>query len=163
MERLARCLYRAAGAGVAIALMEVLAAFAGEPLSRIPFVTSIVLVLTLPDSEASQPRAVLVGHAASCLAGLASLLLLGAGDAASAVGVGLAGFLMLALRAPHPPAGIDAFLIAAHGLTLHWVVSPVMVGCVLLLAFARGWSEGERWLFERPAPGARGGGQAPAG
>lgn len=139
---------------MAIALMEVLAAEAGEPLSRVPFVTSIVLVLMLPQSEASQPYAVLVGHVISCLAGLASVLVLGAGETASAVGVGLAGFLMLAVRAPHPPAGIDAFLIAAHGLTLGWVVSPVLIGCILLVAFSLVWATGERSLFDRRTQGS---------
>jgi hypothetical protein len=56
---------------------------------------------------------------------------------------------MLAARAPHPPAGIDAFLIAANGLTLRWVVSPVMIGCVLLVAFSQGWRAAETVIFRR--------------
>jgi hypothetical protein len=63
--------------------------------------------------------------------------------------VGLAGFLMLVLRAPHPPAGIDAFLIAAHGLPLHWALNPVLVGCVLLVVFSRAWFAAEQALTRR--------------
>jgi CBS-domain-containing membrane protein len=139
--------YRAAGCAIAIAIMEWLSTYAGEPLSRVPFVTSIVLVMMLPRSEAAQPFAVLVGHASACLAGFAALWLAGAGAAASAVGVGLAGFLMLLLKAPHPPAGIDAFLIAGHGLPLAWLLSPVLAGCILLVVFAQAWRWGERALF----------------
>jgi CBS-domain-containing membrane protein len=141
--------YRAAGAGLAIAIMEWLAALSGEPYWRVPFVTSIVLVMTLPQSEAARPYAIVVGHASACAAGFAALYLFGAGGAASAVGVGVAGFLMLLLRAPHPPAGIDAYLIAANDLPLRWALSPVLAGCLLLVAFAWGWSRAERAIFAK--------------
>jgi CBS-domain-containing membrane protein len=144
----ARYLYRAVGVAIAIAGMELLARHSGEKLSQVPFVTSIVLVLTLPDSEASRPYSVLVGHAAACLAGLATLLVVGPGVVAGASGVGLAGFLMLALRAPHPPAGIDAFLITVDGLDARWVVNPVLIGCLLLVIFSRGWRWGEQAIFK---------------
>src|ERR1051326_3843043 len=116
-------LYRSAGTAGAMGFMELLASYVEEPLWRIPFVTSIVLVTVLPDSEASRPYAVIAGHMWSCGAGLAALALLGPGNLASAVGVGLAALGMLAIRAPHPPAGIDAFLITANALSLGWVVS----------------------------------------
>jgi CBS-domain-containing membrane protein len=140
-------LYRATGTAVAIAVMELLAGYGGEPLWRVPFVTSIVLVTALPHSEASRPYAVIAGHLWSCAAGFATLLVLGQGNQASAVGVGLAALGMLAIRAPHPPAGIDAFLIAANGLPGRWVVSPVMIGCMLLVIFSQGWLSGERAIF----------------
>ena len=60
----------------------------------------------------------IVGHLSSCAAGPAAVFLLGPGNTSSAFGVGVASFAMLALRAPHPPAGIDAFLVAANGLSL---------------------------------------------
>jgi CBS-domain-containing membrane protein len=134
-------------------IMELLASYAEEPLWRIPFVTSIVLVTALPDSEASRPYAVIAGHMWSCGAGLAALLLLGPGNLASAVGVELAALGMLAIRAPHPPAGIDAFLITANALSLGWVVSPVLIGSLLLVIFSQAWSMGERMIFGREALG----------
>jgi CBS-domain-containing membrane protein len=69
--------YRAVGAGVAIAIMEWLAALSGEPFWRVPFVTSIVLVMTLPQSEAARPYAIVAGHASACVAGFAALHLFG--------------------------------------------------------------------------------------
>lgn len=150
MQQSGRFLYRATGTAAAMTLMELLASYGGEPLWRVhPFVTSIVLVTTLPHSEASRPYAVIVGHLISCLAGLGAMHVLGPGKVASTVGVGLAALGMLAARAPHPPAGIDAFLIAANGLTLRWVVSPVMVGCLLLVAFSQGWRAAETVIFRR--------------
>src|SRR5579863_7699846 len=106
-----RFLYRAAGAGLAIALMEFLARSADEPLARIPFVTSIVLAFGLPASEPARPYAIVTGHLLSSIAGFAALFLLGPGETSAALGVGLATFLMLGARAMHPPAGIDAFIV----------------------------------------------------
>jgi hypothetical protein len=56
---------------------------------------------------------------------------------------------MLLFRAPHPPAGIDAFLIAVHGLPLRWSLSPVLAGCMLLVAFSQAWRWGERTLLAK--------------
>jgi CBS-domain-containing membrane protein len=147
MHRTWRFLYRALGAALAITIMELLAAYAKEPLSQVPFVTSIVLVTALPHSEASRPYAVMTGHMSSCACGLVALFVLGPGSSASALGVGLASFAMLLLRAPHPPAGIDAFLIGANGLAATWVLDPVLIGCLLLVAFSQSWLAGERAIF----------------
>lgn len=146
-SRIAIALYRAFGAGMAIGIMEILAAVAREPLARVPFVTSIVLVMALPDSAPAQPRAVILGHMICCAAGLAAHQVFGNGGDASAVAVGLATFLMIETHTLHPPAGIDAFLIASQHLPAQWLLSPVLVGTLLLAAFARIWRTVERvWL-----------------
>jgi len=139
-------LYRALGTGLAIAFMELLARTSNQPLSQVPFVTSIVLTLSLPDSEAAQPYAVIAGHLLSTAAGFAALWCLGAGMTASAVGVGLAALLMMAARAVHPPAGIDAFLVPLLGMPAGWIFNPVLVGAVMLAAFGKLWSRGEGLL-----------------
>jgi CBS-domain-containing membrane protein len=146
LQQIAVHLYRAIGAGIAIALMEVLARVADEPLSRVPFVTSIVLVMALPESEPARAYSVVGGHMLSCVAGLAAFWALGSGDAACAVALGLALFLMLMARALHPPAGINAFLIAAYGLPLSWAISPVLVGSIFLVGYKRIWWQLEQWL-----------------
>jgi CBS-domain-containing membrane protein len=136
-------LYRAVGTAVAIAIMELLARGFGEPLIRVPFVTSIVLTLALPRSEGARPYAVIGGHLLSTLAGFAALWCLGVGATASAVAVGGAALLMLSTRAVHPPAGIDAFLVPLLGLPLGWAWNPILAGAILLAAFAKIWSLGE--------------------
>ena len=150
LQQIAVHLYRATGAGIAIALMELLARVADEPLSRVPFVTSIVLVMALPESPPARPYAVISGHMLSCLAGLLAVWTLGPGESAIAVALGLSLLFMLTFDALHPPAGIDAFLIAAFGLPLMWVLSPVLIGALFLVGYAKVWSAGERW-FERSA------------
>jgi CBS-domain-containing membrane protein len=142
-------MFRAFGASVAIAVMELLAALAGEPLARVPFVTSIVLVMALPSSEAAGPRAIVGGHLLSAISGFACLWLLGPGEAASAAGVGLATFGMIAFRAIHPPAGIGAFLVPLYQLPASWLLSPVLAGALLLTVYAKLWRKAERWLITR--------------
>lgn len=132
-------LHRAVGAAVAIGIMEVLARLAGEPLARVPFVTSIVLVMALPESDGARPYAVIGGHLLSAASGLVALAVLGAGEAPAAVAVGVAVLLMQAARALHPPAGIGAMLVATQDLPLHWVLSPVLAGALLLVVYGALW------------------------
>ena len=147
MQRTLIWIHRAAGAGIAIGIMELLARWDGEPLLRVPFVTSIVLVTALPETEAAQPAAVIFGHLLSSAAGLAALWLLGSNELATAAGVALATFLMLGARVVHPPAGINAFLIPANAISASWVLNPILLGSILLAAFARLWALGERGLL----------------
>ncbi len=135
--------YRAFGAAVAIGLMEMLAGFAGEPLARVPFVTSIVLVMALPNSEAAKPRAIVAGHLLSSGCGLLCFWTFGHGETSSALAVGAATFLMIAFGAVHPPAGIDAFLVPAHRLPASWLLDPVLYGSLLLVIFGELWRLGE--------------------
>lgn len=148
-----RLLHRGAGAALAIAIMELLAHVAGEPLARVPFVTSIVLVIALPGTEPARPASVVGGHLASSLSGLAALWLLGPGEVASSVAVGLATVAMITARVLHPPAGIDAFLIASLSLPATWVLNPVLAGAVLLVGYAKVWQAAEvrimSWLDHR--------------
>lgn len=146
-RQILRLLYRAAGAGLAIALMEVLARVAAEPLARVPFVTSIVLAFGLPDNDASRPYAIVAGHLLSSLAGFAVLYLLGPGEISAALAVGLGTFLMLRARAMHPPAGIDAFIVAGSGVSVSWIASPVLIGAVLLAIASWSWAQAESRLL----------------
>ena len=144
--------HRALGAAIAIGLMELLAYWGGEPLVRVPFVTSIVLVTLLPRSEAARPAAIIGGHLLSATAGLIALWTLGPGEVATIFGVGLATLLMAATRLVHPPGGIDAFLIPAEGLPAMWVINPVLIGAVALAVFAGLWFWSERTLRRRFEP-----------
>jgi CBS-domain-containing membrane protein len=150
-------LHRALGAGLAILLMEVLAHAVGEPFAQVPFVTSIVLVMALPEQPAAKPYAVVVGHVLSALAGYAALSLLGPTETASAIAVGAALLLMVAARAVHPPAGINAFLFPTHQLSASWILSPVLAGSLILVAFAVAWRRAEslvvrRWVAPNKTP-----------
>lgn len=82
----------------------------------------------------------------SCLAGWLTAALIGDGQTASAVAVGAATLAMLATGTLHPPAGIDAFLIATRKLSFAWALSPVLAGALMLAGFAAIWRRCERHL-----------------
>lgn len=136
-----RLLVPALGAGGAIFLMVALADLAGLPYAAVPFVTSIVLVMSLPGSPPAQPRALLGGHIVCTLAGLAVVNTIGAGMAAPAVAVALAVAAMVATRTMHPPAGINAFMVVTMHLPWKVLVTPVGSGALILAGYA--------WVYHR--------------
>lgn len=78
------------GGAIAIALMEPLSERAAFPLMLVPFVTSIVLVMSWPEIEAAQLRALIGGHLVATLVGLPVVKITGPGPWAATLAVGLA-------------------------------------------------------------------------
>ena len=138
--------WRAAGGGAAILAMYFLAGFGEMPLMLVPFATSIVLVLGLPDAEPSQPRALIGGHLISSVVGIAIALVAGPSPWAAAFAVGLAMAAMHLTRTFHPPAGIDPLIVVNENLPWTFLFIPVAAGAVLLACFAFLWhqADGER-------------------
>jgi CBS-domain-containing membrane protein len=138
-----------AGAALAIGVMELLSAELNYPLAVIPFATSIVLVIGSPDGVPAQPRALIGGHLVSTLVGLMVLHAFGPQAWAAAVAVGLAVLAMFVTRAFHPPAGINPLLVVSANLPWTFVIAPVLVGALLLTAFAVVW---HRWVRRESWP-----------
>ncbi len=138
--------WRSAGGGVAILAMYFLAGFGELPLMLVPFGTSIVLVLGLPDAEPSQPRALAGGHLISAAVGIAVALVAGPSPWAAALAVGLAMAAMHLTRTFHPPAGIDPLIVVNEHLSWTFLFIPVAAGAALLACFAFLWHRagGER-------------------
>lgn len=127
------------GSALAIGAMEWLSVTANYPLIIIPFATSIVLVIALPDAEPAQPRALIGGHLVSTIAGLAVVMLTGPSAWAAALAVGLAVFAMVITDTMHPPAGINPLLVVLNNLSWPFLIAPVLVGALLLALFAFVW------------------------
>jgi CBS-domain-containing membrane protein len=132
-------IWRAIGGGLAILAMYFLAGFGEMPVALVPFATSIVLVLGLPDAEPSQPRALVGGHLVSAAVGVGVMLLAGSSPWAGAAAVGLAMAAMHYTRTFHPPAGIDPLIIVNESLGWTFLFIPVATGAVLLACFAFLW------------------------
>ncbi|HAH64574.1 MAG TPA: HPP family protein [Rhizobiales bacterium] len=116
--------------------MTGLATLAGLPLMIVPFTTSIVLVMGAPENQQSQPRNIVGGHVISALCGLSVLMLFGSNASFAALAVGLSIAAMQLTRTLHPPAGIDALLMVTAKLSWTFVLMPVLMGAILLVAFA---------------------------
>jgi CBS-domain-containing membrane protein len=127
------------GSAAAIGIMEWLSVSADYPLAIIPFATSIVLVIGLPDAEPSQPRALVGGHLVATIAGLVVVKLAGPSAWAAAVAVGLAVAAMMLTGTMHPPAGINPLLVVINNLSWPFLLMPVLAGALLLAAFAFAW------------------------
>lgn len=137
-----------AGCGLAIYFMEASSALAAYPLVTIPFATSIVLVISQPDVQPARPRALIGGHLVSALVGLLVLTVTGPGPIAAAVAVGLAVLAMILTDTLHPPAGINPLLVVAGNLPWSFLAAPVLLGALMLAAFAFVWHRlvlGNRW------------------
>lgn len=132
-------IWRSAGGSAAILAMYFLAGFGEMPLMLVPFATSIVLVLGLPDAEPSQPRALVGGHLISAAVGIGIALITGPSPWAAAVAVGIAMAAMHLTRTFHPPAGIDPLIIVNEHLSWTFLFIPVAAGALLLACFAFLW------------------------
>ena len=127
------------GSALAIGGMEWLSVAADYPLIIIPFATSIVLVIALPDAEPAQPRALIGGHLVATIAGLVVVKLTGPSAWAAAAAVGLAVFAMVITDTMHPPAGINPLLVVLNNLSWPFLIAPVLAGALLLALFALIW------------------------
>jgi CBS-domain-containing membrane protein len=137
------------GAAIAIGAMELFSRASHYPLVIIPFATSIVLVIGSPEAEPAQPRALIGGHIVATLIGLAVLHVTGPSAWAAAAAVGLAILAMYVTGTFHPPAGINPLLVVTNNLPWSFLFAPVLVGALLLTAFACVW---HRWVRGRPWP-----------
>lgn len=138
----------ALGAALAIAGMEWLTFLASLPVWSVPFATSIVLVMGSPESPPAQPRCLIGGHVLSTLVGLCAAFLFGPSPWAAAAAVGVAVLAMQLTGTFHPPAGIDPLIVVVNGVPWTFLVSPVLLGALLLLAFTYIWMNvvrGYRW------------------
>jgi CBS-domain-containing membrane protein len=134
-----RIFAQSAGSALAIGAMAALARLIDTPLLLVPFATSIVLVMGLPESEPAQPRALIGGHIVASMVGLSVLALAGPGLVPAAVAVGLATAAMHLTRTFHPPAGIDPLVIVTANVPLTFLLTPVAAGALLLATFAFVW------------------------
>lgn len=145
--------WRGLGAALAVGSLECAAALGETPVSLIPFVTSIAVVLGMPEAEPAQPRALVGGHLVSCAVGFLVLWCAGSAPAFAALGVGLSLVAMRATGTMHPPAAINPLLIVAERLSPLFILAPIAVGAVALAVFAFLWHRLEsdapwpkRWL-----------------
>ncbi len=133
------------GGVICVAALEFAAVIGHKPFWQLPFITSIALIMGAPSSEPARPMALVGGHLVSALAGYVVLWLCGSSEWAAAVGVGLAIVLMLRLKVFHPPAAVNAFLVVKQGLGIEFLFTVVLMGALLLVAFAFAWHRLSHW------------------
>ncbi|SEL52882.1 HPP family protein [Pseudoxanthomonas sp. GM95] len=116
----------------------------GSPMGG-PMVASMgasaVLLFAVPQGALSQPWAVIGGHLLSAFIGVSCQRLLPGHDLTPALAVGLAVCAMAFARCIHPPGGATALTAviggdAVHALGYHYLLMPVLINVVAILAIA---------------------------
>lgn len=126
----------AMGGLLGLAAVFLLGEWTGAHMLLAPLGASAVLLFGLPDSPLSQPVNLVGGHVIATLIALCLDHLLPQNGWSIALAVGVVIGVLGALRLTHPPAGPDPILV----MTLHpdwsFVISPVLIGAVTLVAVA---------------------------
>ncbi|HRF08786.1 MAG TPA: HPP family protein [Xanthobacteraceae bacterium] len=131
--------WRALGGAVGIYAMMFLAEMGHLPIALVPFATSVVNVIALPDALPGQPRALIGGHLISAFVGLSVLTVFGSSAFTAALAVGIAILAMHLTRTMHPPAGINPLIIVTASLPWSFLLVPVLAGVVILTGLAYIW------------------------
>ncbi len=141
-ERVRACF----GALLGIAAMGASVHWLLGPQAEIPYLiapmgASAVLLFAVPASPLAQPWSFVGGNLVAATLGVLSAMLIGNPIIASAVALAAAIGVMFALRCIHPPSGAVALTAvlggpAVHALGLRFVVEPVALQSVALLASA---------------------------
>ncbi|QIB34147.1 HPP family protein [Ancylobacter pratisalsi] len=140
------------GAMLAIGVTGALSFHANVPLLVAPFGASCVLLFSVPGSPLSQPANVIGGHLVATTAALALHMVLPGTWWAAAIAVGLAISLMALLRITHPPAGADPLVVFATDPTWAFLVMPVGIGALVLVAIAVGFHRMTGTVYPLKAP-----------
>ena len=124
------------GAVVAIASLGAISVWSHDALVVAPFGASTVLLFGHPESPLAQPRNIVLGNTLGAVVSVVSVAWLGHSFWVMGLAVGLTIALGQWLRCLHPPAGAVALL----GVLLHasagYVLSPVLLGSVVLVLIA---------------------------
>ena len=140
------------GGALCVGALEFAAIVSERPFWQLPFITSIALIMGAPSSEPARPKALIGGHLVSAVAGYIVLWLCGSAEWAAALGVGLSIVLMMRFKVFHPPAAVDAFLIVKQDLGIDFLFTVILMGTVLLVAFAFVWHRLSTWVTVRLFP-----------
>lgn len=124
------------GAAIAVGLLGAITAFSGTPMLMASFGASCVLLFCVQNSPLSQPINVVGGHVLSTAIGLVLLTFLPNVWWAAAFAVGITIAAMMALRLTHPPAGANPLVVFATDPGFGFLVFPVLIGALLLVAVA---------------------------
>ena len=100
------------------------------------FGSTMVLLYGYPESPFAQPKNIFFGHLLTALVGVICLYILPLPNyilIPIAVGLGV-GFMIL-LNVTHPPAGGNPVIVVMGGVSLEYLLSPIITGSIIILVF----------------------------
>jgi len=100
------------------------------------FGSTMVLLYGYPESPFAQPKNIFFGHLLTALVGVICLYILPFPNyilIPIAVGLGV-GFMIL-FNVTHPPAGGNPVIVVMGGVSLDYLLSPIITGSIIILVF----------------------------
>ena len=100
------------------------------------FGSTMVLLYGYPESPFAQPKNIFFGHLLTALVGVICLYILPFPNyilIPIAVGLGV-GFMIL-FNVTHPPAGGNPVIVIMGGVSLEYLLSPIITGSIIILVF----------------------------
>ena len=126
------------GAAIAISILSFADLLSSDVvLLMAPFGATAVLVFGVPESPLAQPKKVIFGHLITAFIGVFFVQFIGVTPLTFAIATGLGISAMLFTKTTHPPAGANPILIMQAAQGWQFLVTPVLVGAVLLVVVAR--------------------------
>ena len=101
-----------------------------------PFGATMVLVMAVHKSPLAEPMNIFFGHTLSALSGVVIYMLMGSSFISIGIAVGLSVFVMTLFNSIHPPAGANPIIAILGGKSLSFVLMPVALGALFIIAFA---------------------------
>ena len=121
------------GAFVAINILAVISIYKDQSLLIAPFGASTVLLFSVEESPLAQPRNLIMGNMLGGISAVFSFKCFGNSSFSCAIAVAIAIALGQLFRCLHPPAGAVALLGVISQANLNFVLSPVLIGSVVLV------------------------------
>lgn len=149
MNQYVSALLAGVGASITLGLLLMVEAnVESVALIMAPFGATAVLVFGLPQSPLAQPKNVIFGHLITAVIGITFSQYVGVTPVSLATATGLSITCMLVSKTTHPPAGANPILIMLAGHGWSFLVTPVLIGSVVIVLMSKGLQKVQRYLLK---------------
>ncbi len=100
------------------------------------FGSTMVLLYGYPESPFAQPKNIFFGHLLTSVVGIICLYIVPLPEyilIPLAIGLGVG--LMILFNVTHPPAGGNPAIIIIGGVSINYLLNPIITGSIIILAF----------------------------
>ena len=101
------------------------------------FGSTMVLLYGYPESPFAHPKNIFFGHLITATVGVIALTFIPLPEyILIPIAVGLGVFFMIMFNVTHPPAGGNPIIVLIGGVSIEYLLSPVISGSIIIIIFA---------------------------